>query len=63
MTTALDHRRAFAQADAILALEGFDRMPQMATLQDAIAEGKLSIDEAVHAILAAAKARTPGSGG
>lgn len=48
---------AFAKADAILALEGFEKTPAVAALQKAVSEGRMTIDEAVQHVIAEALAQ------
>jgi hypothetical protein len=51
MTTQEQFAEAFEQADAILNLEGMVKPPDYLEVQRAVAEGRLSFDDAVKAIV------------
>lgn len=50
---------AFARADAILALEGFEKPAAVARLQKAVSEGRLTVAEAVEQVISESTARRP----
>lgn len=46
-----DHlRKAFSDADAIMALEGFTKTEEIARVQEAVIRGELTFDEAIKKI-------------
>ncbi|MBY0365173.1 MAG: antitoxin VbhA family protein [Burkholderiaceae bacterium] len=55
MSTAAERRGAFERADAIMALEGFTKTPEVARLQEAVIAGKLTFDQAVQAAIERSK--------
>lgn len=55
MSTSAERRTAFEHADAILALEGFVKTPEVALLQQTVIDGHLTFDQAVKAMIAKAK--------
>ncbi|MCM0608466.1 MAG: antitoxin VbhA family protein [Ideonella sp. WA131b] len=55
MSTAAERRGAFERADAIMALEGFTKTPEVAELQAAVVAGRLTFDQAVQAAIERAK--------
>lgn len=56
-STPAERRQAFVEADAIMALEGFQKTPEMAKLQEDVVQGRVSFDQAVQAAVAKAKAK------
>lgn len=56
-STPAERRQAFAEADAIMALEGFQKTPEMARLQEDVIQGRVTFDQAVQAAVAQAKAK------
>ena len=55
MTTREERQHAFERADAIMALEGFTKTPEVAKLQEAVISGRTTFDQAVKAVLADAQ--------
>lgn len=56
MATQNEIRDAFQKADAIMRLEGFQSTPTSKALQEAVARGDMTFDEAVRAAI---KKHTP----
>lgn len=52
--------KAFADSDAIMALEGFSGSQKVADLQKQVIDGKLTIDQAVQLAIKQAKAKVGG---
>ena len=61
-TTTDERRRAFERADAIMALEGFEKTPEAARLQEAVIAGRMTFDQAVKAAIDEAKRHADGTG-
>lgn len=62
MSTAAERRGAFERADAIMALEGFTKTPEVAQLQEAVIAGRMTFDQAVQAAIERAKRNDQATG-
>lgn len=58
--TPAERRQAFVEADAIMALEGFQKTPAMAKVQEDVIQGRVTFDQAVQAAIAHAKTKAEG---
>ena len=59
-STPAERRQAFVEADAIMALEGFQKTPEMAKVQEAVIQGSVTFDQAVKTAIDQAKIKSKG---
>jgi hypothetical protein len=60
MATSEERKIALARADAILALEGFVKTPDLTRLQQAVIDGRVTFDQAVRSIIESVKSGEEG---
>lgn len=56
MSKTEELKAAFAEADAILRLEGFERTEAMTKIQEEILAGRLTLEEAIEGVIKSALA-------